>query len=396
MLKYELIGIFKIMETLATGTTNGNSSSDLSDERAKDLLRVLDESSIVAFTDVAGLITYVNDKFCEISKYTREELMGQNHRIINSKQHSSEFWLNFWSTISSGKVWKGEIKNRAKDSTFYWLFTTVIPLLGPNGKPRQYISIRYEITEKKKLELENHQGQAEIEKFKVGQETGERFVSMLAHDLRTPLTAATMSVSMILRQSDLSEKVQLYAKKAVAGLERIENMISHLLDANKIRAGEKIPMQSIECDLGTETKITLEVLKIIYGDRFIFKVNGDLNGHWDQIGLRRITENLCTNAIKYGSAKRPVYVDLKGDDTKISLSVCNEGAVLSELDKKNIFGYMQRSSSAESGDRQGWGIGLTKVREVAEMNGGTVEVQSSKETGTRFTVCLPRRVIVGQ
>jgi PAS domain S-box-containing protein len=165
----------------------------LSDERAKDLLRVIDESSIVAFTDVAGVITYVNDKFCEISHYTREELLGQNHRIINSKHHSPDFWRNFWSTISSGLVWKGEIKNRAKDGSFYWLFTTVIPLLNSSGKPRQYISIRYEITEKKKLELDNYQSQIEIEKFKVGQETGERFVSMLAHDLRTPLTAATLS-----------------------------------------------------------------------------------------------------------------------------------------------------------------------------------------------------------
>jgi signal transduction histidine kinase len=275
------------------------------------------------------------------------------------------------------------------------LFTTVIPLLNSSGKPRQYISIRYEITEKKKLELDNYQSQIEIEKFKVGQETGERFVSMLAHDLRTPLTAATLSAAMILRQSGLPEKVQLYAKKVGEGLERIENMISHLLDANKIRAGEVIPMHAVECDLGAEIGVTLEVLKIIYGDRFIFNVIGDLKGQWDQVGLRRITENLCSNAIKYGSAKRPVHVDLTGEDSGISLSVCNEGEVLSAFDQKNIFRYMQRSSSAESSDRQGWGIGLTKVREVAESNGGTVEVQSSKETGTRFVVRLPRKIKVG-
>jgi chemotaxis family two-component system sensor kinase Cph1 len=379
------------MEKLAAEATNENPSLVLSDERAKDLLRVLDESSIVAFTDAAGVITYVNEKFCTISKYSREELMGKNHRIINSKHHGSEFWLNFWQTISSGGVWKGEIKNRAKDGTFYWLFTTVIPLLSPSGKPRKYISIRYEITEMKKLELDHYQSQIEIEKFKIGQETGERFVSMLAHDLRTPLTAASLSVSMILRQIDLSEKVHSYAKKAVDGLARVENMISHLLDANKIRAGEKIPVNHVECDLGIEIRGTLEVLKIIYGDRFILNVKGDLSGHWDQVGLRRIAENLCSNAIKYGSAKRPVYVDLKGEDSEVSLTVCNEGAVLSESDQKNIFSYMHRLTSAEAGDRQGWGIGLTKVREVAELNGGTVKVQSSKETGTRFVVCLPRR-----
>jgi PAS domain S-box-containing protein len=380
------------METLSTGSKNASSSHALSDERAKDLLRVIDESSIVAFTDIAGVITYVNEKFCEISKYSRAELIGQNHRIINSKHHSPEFWLNFWSTISSGNVWKGEIKNRAKDGTFYWLFTTVIPLLAPSGKPRQYISIRYEITEKKRLELENHKSQIEIEKFKIGLESGERFVSMLAHDLRTPLTAAGLSANMILRQNNLPEKVQLYAKKCIEGLERAERMISHLLDANKIRAGEKILVQATECDLGNEIQISLEVLKIIYGDRFILKINGNLKGVWDQFGLRRITENLCSNAIKYGSAKRPVQIELTGDDSEITLAVTNEGDVLSESDQKHIFGYMHRSTSAESGDNKGWGIGLAKVREVAELNGGTVSVQSTIEKGTRFVVRLPRKL----
>lgn len=136
--------------------------------------------------------------------------------------------------------------------------------------------------------------------------------------------------------------------------------------------------------------LTLEVLRIIYGDRFIYKVVGDLKGHWDQAGLRRITENLCSNAIKYGSAKKPVHVDLTDNGSEISLSVCNDGALLSEDDQKGIFHYMHRSPSAKSGGSKGWGIGLAKVREVAEANGGSVEVQSSEETGTRFLVRFPR------
>lgn len=233
------------MEKLALDQLAEVNHLELSDERAKDLLHVLNVSSIVAFTDVAGNITYVNDKFCEISKYSREELLGKNHRIINSKYHSTDFWLNFWETISSGKVWKGEIRNRAKDGTHYWLFTTIIPLLNDKGKPRQFISIRYEITEQKKLEIESYQAQVEVEKYRVGQETGERFVSMLAHDLRTPLTAAKLSAELLIRQIDFPEKIKLYSRKVIEGLERAENMISHLLDANKIRAGESIPMRVI-------------------------------------------------------------------------------------------------------------------------------------------------------
>jgi len=185
--------------------------------------KALDEHAIVSITDVKGNITYANDKFCGISGYPREELLGQNHRLLKSDEHSDEFFKNLWLTIANGKSWHGEIKNSKKDGGYYWVDATIVPFLNKQGKPIKYVSIRTDITARKDAER-----------------AIAEFVSTVSHELRTPLTSIKGALGLIKSGAfyDNSDKVHSMVNVAYSNSERLVLLINDILDLGKLETGK--------------------------------------------------------------------------------------------------------------------------------------------------------------
>lgn len=220
-------------------------------------------------------------------------------------------------------------------------------------------------------------------------ELREKFVSMLTHDLRTPLSAAKISGQLIQRQPDLSEGSRLLAGRIVCNVKRADQMITDLLDANRVRSGEKLILNLETIELVSLVKETLEELSTVHGERFFLAGDISVYGVWDRGYIRRVVENLANNAIKYGDPHESVTVTIWSDDDKAMIKVFNKGEPITASEQKTLFQQFKRSAKASKSRKKGWGIGLTLVRGVVEAHGGVVKLESSISKGTQFIISIP-------
>ncbi len=242
------------------------------------------------------------------------------------------------------------------------------------------------LAEENSLRLANIVLQLESEK-----ELRERFVSALTHDLRTPLTAAKMSAQLLSRKADDPKMVQMLAIRIAKNMDRSDHMIQDLLDANRIKAGEGIPIHLQACNFVGLIRESISLLEQLYGQRFVLRVAcEDAVGSCDIGAMERVIENLASNAVKYGTPGTPITVQVaRHQENWIQLSVHNEGSPIPPEDQETLFSQFRRTVSADSSGKKGWGIGLNLVRGITEAHGGNVSVESIPGNGTLFTVQLP-------
>ena len=373
-----------------------SSDSDALERSLKELADIkfaLDQSTIVAITDQRGIINFVNDQFCRISKYSREELLGQDHRLINSGYHPKDFIRDLWTTIAAGQVWKGELRNRAKDGSIYWVDTTIGPFLNSDGKPYQYVAIRHDITQRKLAEEKVLQQAAELQRAAQLSFVGE-LAAGLAHEIKNPLAGIQGGVDILIRRRDKNDPEREALEGMRHAVERIDATVRALLNRARPRL-MSVKETSLTEVVGQAVNLArAQLANATRGDRVRIEFEPPADPIPIPIDSAQIEDavlNLIINAIEAVDADGQVKVRVARSQTDQSedlvdqaiVEVSDDGRGISEDDLSRIFNpfYTTRPS--------GTGLGLPAVRRIARAHGGSVKASSVLGQGSAFTLYLP-------
>lgn len=343
------------------------------------LNQALNASSIVAKTDKRGIITYVNDKFVEISGYAKEELLGKTHQVVNSHYHSPEFFQDLWTTISSGQIWRGELRNQRKDGSSYWVDTTIVPFFNKGSEPNEYIAIRRDITQQKEGELElqklNQRLKSRLKDF-------NQFAHIASHNLRAPVASLLGLVHLLTDKGISKEDLPFW----LTSIEKTGNQLDQVIrDINQVLTIRQSPHQ-------VQQKIELapflkEVIRSLSNE--ISPIEARITTDFSAISSLRsvrpflfnIFLNLLQNALRFRDPYRPLEIHVSTEivDTRIRINFADNGLGLEAAKYQDrVFQMYQSFHPGISGN----GLGLHLVRQQMESLGGRIYLESEVNRGT--------------
>ena len=352
----------------------------------------LNASALVSITDSEGKIKHVNDEFVKKYGYSREELIGGNHRIIKSGHHSKEFYKQLWDTVVQGKIWRGEVKNAAKNGSCFWADSVVIPTKDVTGKIWQYVAIRYDVTDRKLAE----------EKLVLASRTAvaatkakSEFLANMSHEIRTPMNAI-VGMADLLAETPLNNEQKKYVNVFRKAGENLLTVINDILDISKIESGYfKIENQEINLKNLVEDVIDI-CASTAYAKQLSLTYNLEPNLPeyimGDELRIKQILLNLIGNAIKFtelGSISVHVGPNLnlnrKGN---LYFTVSDTGIGVSADQQENIFQSFSQADSSITKKYGGTGLGLAISKKLVEMIGGEIWLESIVGKGTNFYFTL--------
>ncbi len=351
--------------------------------------QALDSHAIVSVADLSGNIVYVNEKFSEISGYSSAELLGKNHRIIKSGQHPPELYADMWHTISGGNIWQGEVCNRCKNGSLYWVYTSIVPFLDAEGLPYQYISIRTDITQVKASGISLLRAKEAAE---AGSRAKSEFLASISHELRTPLNAILGFSQLFGMDAQLPQKTRDNARQIEHAGQHLLSLVNDLIDLARIESNKmELNLETVEVDSVVSDSLNMvksmaynKGVKVILVDCDVKQVNvrADFNR------LRQALINLLTNAIKYNKADGAVQIgcEIIGGRAHIAVTDSGEGIALEK--QPRVFNAFDRLGE-ERGEVEGTGIGLVITKRIIEAMAGSIGFNSKVGQGSTFWIELP-------
>ncbi|HUE86116.1 MAG TPA: ATP-binding protein [Vicinamibacterales bacterium] len=364
-----VVAYVRRVDTWSARMRDTHEALESSMRRLQDIQYALDQSAIVAATDQTGKITYVNDKFCEISRYTREELIGQDHRLINSGYHPKEFIRTLWRTIAQGHVWRGELRNRAKDGSIYWVDTTIVPFLDERGKPWQYLAIRSDITQRKQAE-EKLRDEAALTQM-------GRLSAVVAHEVRNPLAALKGSLQVLASRLPADLPGREIITPMLVRIDALNQTVKDILTYSKPNppklqrvALDRLVPEVVSTARAAMPKATIEVS----GEPTVARADPEM--------IRAVLLNLLLNAC-HASDDAFVEVRTSVSDALCTVAILDRGPGLPAEVREHLF---EPFITTRSG---GTGLGLPIANRLTQQQGGTLTIEDRPGGGTVATVRLP-------